>query len=363
MSLRAFGVCALLLAAPVQAGKPFDIHGLIVGNEGARYVKGVPTLDLQQQRGAIQLRSLGFYNNRPIFAIAFYNAGPEPVNIGLEDIHVAVNGAPLAIFPLEELERQAKHKAWWSKFGLALLGGVAAGAAASQRDYSHGTITGPYGSYSISMSSPSLAGQLQADRIEANTAYGIAAIQYQLDRTIEMFNDRVIQRTTVDPGASYGGLVVLDKLKKGDPPFELHLDVDWNGERYPFAYVMQKPGQPVPDRYSAMLASKAKPRALNAVFATPAASTAPTAPAVSKQRARKPTFASAKQAVEGAIYLRSGAVKIPAKTASGYCLQAPAGYMGTGSVDYPSISGSLPLCNESGIYTRQSSFTPDRRRY
>ena len=254
----------LLLAAPAVASKPFDVHGLIIGNEGARYVKGVPTLDLQQQRGAIQLRSLGFYKNRPIFAIAFYNAGPEPWNIGLEDIHAVVNGEALRVFPVEELERQEKQKAWWSQFGMALLGGLSAGLSASQRDHYHSTISGPYGSYSVHSSYPSLAGQLRADAISADTAFGIAAIQYQLDRTIELINDHVVQRTTVDPGASYAGLIVMDKLKKGDPPFELHLDVDWNGERYPFAYVMQKPGRPVPAQYSAMLAAKAKPRALSA---------------------------------------------------------------------------------------------------
>jgi hypothetical protein len=335
MSARALGLCVLLfLANPAQAAKPFDVHGLIVGNEGARYVKGVPTIDLQQQRGAIEVRSLGFHNNHPMFAIAFYNAGPEPVNIGLEDIHAAANGTSLRVFPVEELERQAKHKAWWSQFAIAMLGGVSAGLAASQRDTYHSTISGPYGTYSVHASYPSLAGQLQADRIQADTAWGIAAIQYQLDRTIEMINDHVVQRTTIDPGSTYAGLIIMDKLKAGDPPFELHLDVDWNGERYPFAYVMQKPGRPVPERYTAMLAERSKPRAMNAVFG---ASTAPSGDV------SQPVRAPAKK-IEGAIFLSSGALKIPAKTASGYCLKAPPGYVATGAIDTPVITGALPLC-------------------
>ena len=338
MSTRvAVGLCTLsLLASAAQAGKPFDVHGLIIGNEGARYVKGVPTLDLQQQRGAIELRSLGFYNNRPMFAIAFYNAGPEPVNIGLEDIHVAVNGEPLAVFPTEELERQAKHKAWWSQFAIAMLGGVSAGLSASQRNHSYGRITGPYGTYTVHTSYPSLAGQLQANQISMDTAWSIAAIQYQLDRTIELINDHVVQRTTIDPGSTYGGLIITDKLKRGDPPFEMHFDVDWNGERYPFAYVMQKTGQPVPARYSAMLAERSKPRALNAVFAAPTG-----APG---QR----SFAPPKK-IEGAILLSSGAVKIPAKTKSGYCLKTPADYWATGAVDTPYVTDALPKClDDSG---------------
>ena len=336
MSVRVVALCgALLFATSAQAGKPFDIHGLIVGNEGARYVKGVPTLDLQQTRGAIELRSLGFYNNRPMFAIAFYNAGPEPVNIGLEDIHVTSNGEALRVFPVEELERQAKHKAWWSQFAIAMLGGVSAGLAASQRNTYHSTITGPYGTYSVHASYPSLAGQLQAENISLNTAWSIAAIQYQLDRTIDLINDHVVQRTTIDPGSTYGGLIIMDKLKRGDPPFEMHLDVDWNGERYPFAYVMQKPGRAVPERYAAMLAERSKPRALNAMFAKP--SDASAGPSFA-------TRATSAKAVEGAVYLASGAVKIPAKTKSGYCLKAPDGYVATGAVDTPVITAALPRC-------------------
>lgn len=354
MARRTFALCALLIcSSQAQAGKPFDVHGLIVGNEGARYLKGVPTLDLQQQRGAIQLRSLGFYNNRPMFAIAFYNAGPEPVNIGLEDIHVAANGVPLTVFPVAELERQAKRKAWWSQFAMAMLGGISAGLASSRRDTYHSTISGPYGSYSVHSSYPSLAGQLQAQRIQTDTLYGISAIQYQLDRTIEMVNDHVVQRTTVDPGSTYGGLIITDKLKKGDPPYELRVDVDWNGERYPFAYVMQRPGKPVPKRYAGMLAANAKPRALNQAFAP--------AETMARGSAPAPQIA-AKKAVEGSIHLRSGAIKIPAKTESGYCLKAPNGYTGAGTIDYPAITRALPRClDDSGRVEKRndSSLTLD----
>ena len=360
MAVRTLGFCALLvIATAASAGKPFDIHGLIVGNEGARYVKGVPTLDLQQRHGAVQLRSRGFYNNRPVFAVAFFNAGPEPVNIGIEDIHVSVNGEAHRIFPVEELQRQAKNDAGWKTFLTALGGAMSASAAANQTDSYSGTILSPDGIYSVSMSGPSLAGQLRAERIEAQTAYSIAAIQDQLDRTIEAFDDRVIQRTTVDPGAFYGGLIVLDKLKQGDPPFEMRLDIDWNGERYPFAYVLQRPGRAVPSQYAGMLAANAKPRALTGTFAPPADPSV----ATTGDRRPPPKPAIAQKAVEGAIYLRSGVVKIPAKTASGYCLKTPPGYKATGSIDYPAVTGGLPRCNETGEYERQSSFRPDRKRY
>jgi hypothetical protein len=49
---------------------------------------------------------------------------------------------------------------------------------------------------------------------------------------------------------------------------------------------------------------------------------------------------------QDAIYLSSGAVKLPARTKSGYCLQAPYDYVGTGSLNYPAISSAMPRCEE-----------------
>jgi hypothetical protein len=235
---------------------------------------------------------------------------------------------------------------------MAMLGGVSAGLAASRRDHSYGRITGPYGTYTIHTSYPSLAGQLEANNISLNTAWGIAAIQYQLDRTIEIIDDHVVQRTTVDPGATYGGLIILDKLKRGNPPFELHLDVDWNGERYPFAYVMQSPGRPVPERYAAMLAEHAKPSARVAVFSESPAQNGVAA-------ARMP--ASAMKVVKGAILLSSGAVKIPAKTSSGYCLKVPRDYVATGDENYPVITGALPRCLDDSGRVAARNDSPFRR--
>lgn len=347
MVARALIVCgSLLLATPVHAAKPFDVHGLIIGNEGARYVKGVPTLDLQQRLGAVQLRSFGFLNNRPMFAIAFYNAGQEPVNIGPENIHVTANGQPLTIFTVEELQRQAKNDAFWNKFALAMAGGLGAAAAASQRSTYSSTLSTPYGTYRYHSSYPSIYGQLQADRISTDTAWGMAAIQHQLDATLERLDDHVVQRTTIDPGQSYAGRIILDKLKKSDPPFELRFDVDWNGERYSFAYVFHRPGRAVPAQYSGMLAANAKPKLFVTRFdprtgESMASGTAP-APSVPAVVSAAPRTGAAR----GAIALRSGAVKIPAKTPSGYCLKAPEGYRATGSQDYPAITAALPRCTE-----------------
>jgi hypothetical protein len=50
--------------------------------------------------------------------------------------------------------------------------------------------------------------------------------------------------------------------------------------------------------------------------------------------------------VEGAIFLRSGVVKVPAKSKSGYCLRVPADYVSTGTKDFPIITRAMPLCEQ-----------------
>jgi len=70
---------------------------------------------------------------------------------------------------------------------------------------------------------------------------------------------------------------------------------------------------------------------------TVAAATAPVA---------TPTAAAAPAAVPAAtpMDLGDGIRLIPAKTPSGYCIQAPAGYVGTGSQSRPAVSTERPLC-------------------
>ncbi|MCF2513497.1 hypothetical protein LVY65_00220 [Sphingomonas sp. G124] len=335
MRMYVAAVSISLLATPTSAAPKIDVQGLILGNEGARYLKGVPTLDLQQQQGAVQIRFLEWDHSNAVFAVGVYNAGLEPANVGLENLHASAGGEPVRIYTFDELKRQAKNRAMWGKIGLALLGGIGAAAAANQRDTYSGSISGPYGSYHYSGSYPSLAGQLQADRIMANTSASMALIQYRLDQTIEMAREHLLQTTTVDPGMAFAGLVVVQKLDYGKAPIEFRLDVDWNGERYPFGYLLLKKGQAVPDAYAQMLASKAKPRALSggSSFATSSQSSSPSA-------------VGSVQTINGAIALRSGAVKIPAKTPSGYCLRAPPDYVGTGSLNTPLINKALPRCSE-----------------
>jgi hypothetical protein len=326
-------LAAIVVLPSASGAEPkIDVRALVTGHEGARFLKGVATLDLQQRLGAVQVRWLGFDHNDSVFAVGVYNAGGEPANFGLENVYASFDGSDVRIFSAQELARQAKSRATWSQIGLALVGAIGSAAAASQRNSHSGSVSGPGGTYVYGGSYPSLAGQLQADAIASNAAFGMALIQQRLDATVGAIGDHVIQRTTVDPGFAYGGLVLVDKVDYGKAPLEMHLTVDWNGERYPFSFLLLKRRQAIPAQFAAMLAENQKPMAL---------------------RNRIPPADESVQGVarprlKGSIMLSSGAVKVPAKTKSGYCLITPPRYVATGDINYPIVNGALPRCKEDG---------------
>lgn len=47
----------------------------------------------------------------------------------------------------------------------------------------------------------------------------------------------------------------------------------------------------------------------------------------------------------GNVHVGDGIQLVPARTASGYCIKAPPGYVGTGAANRPAITNAKPLCN------------------
>lgn len=80
-----------------------------------------------------------------------------------------------------------------------------------------------------------------------------------------------------------------------------------------------------------------------AAAATMVGSPAPVAP-VLPPRASAPVSTPLGGEVPGTKNLGGGVYLVPAKTPSGYCIKAPAGYRGTGSVTRPAVSTMKPLC-------------------
>ncbi len=216
-----------------------------IGAETVRYMQGTPTLDLAATNGHVQVTPLGMDHSGVSFSIAVFNGGQAPADFDVSNISVTAEGAPVAVLTEKQLVAKAKNRAMWTTIALAAVGGVAAVAAAGQQTHYRSKTRTPFGTYRTQGSYRSTNDALQTAAIAAGTGAGIAAIQSQLDRTRQMLGNEIIQLTTVGPGDSYAGRIILDKIA-GAPPATIQIVVNWNGRQYPFAWQLAKEGTPAP---------------------------------------------------------------------------------------------------------------------
>lgn len=222
--------------------QPMPLDGVTV-----RYVRGAATLSRQQQRGMVQLRPMRFDRGRISFSVAVFNDGPAPVNFDRGNVSVRVDGRFIAILSYDTLVKQAERRAGLSQFGVAVVGILAAGATASQRDTYSATYRTPYGTYRSTVSVPKPTAGIETIEVLRATTFTASDIQNRLDRTIDALSDEIVQRTTVDPGDSYGGRVVVEKATFKPGASELRVNVRWYGEDYAFLLRVVKTGTPEPD--------------------------------------------------------------------------------------------------------------------
>ncbi|MBV1690287.1 hypothetical protein KRR38_22030 [Novosphingobium sp. G106] len=241
--------CAVLVgvSSAAVAAPRWELQPVQIGQESLRYKKGVPTVDLELKDGVVQVTPLELDHGSLSFGIAVYNDSWRTVDFGVENIRVSYEGAPLQVFTREDLQKKAKSRALWTSLAVAAVGGVAAGLAASQQDnYRVRTVTPGGRVYRSYYSAPSAAGQFQAAAISAGTGVSIGRIQDKLDQTLANLRDEIVQRSTVDPGESYAGRIVVAKVTPATLPARVELALTWNGETYPFAFQIARPGTPAP---------------------------------------------------------------------------------------------------------------------
>ncbi len=332
--MRYLLACALLASVPVQAvaGSRDAVHAVQIGKETVRFRQGVPTLDLWTPRGGVQITPMPIASGRINFVVTVFNNLEQPVNFGAENIKVENGEQPVIVMTKEDLIRKAEKKAFWSSFGLAILGGLAAGAAASQTNTYTSSTYSRYGSFHSVARYPSLAGQLQADRITADTSYAIAAMQHRLDETKERLQYELVQLSTVDPGDTYGGRIILGKLKSSKVPQDVRVTIDWNGDKYSFAFRLDKAGSPAPPFTS-----------ITPVRLPDYVQTREEQDQAGAEREPKSALVPRVSAPDGSRPIDGGRL-LKAKTASGFCIDAGRDYRGTGSKNRPSVTSGMPRC-------------------
>ena len=338
LTLAVATAVAAFLALPAQARDPVLIQAVQVGSETVRYFKGKPTLDLQQQLGAVQVSPFTIDRGSLVFTVAVFNRAGAPINVGIENVSAMIDGTPYKVMTVEELIKKEQDRARWKKIGLAFLGGLAAYSASQPTTY-HGTYSTPFGTSTFYGRVSNPYASYNAAIIGAETGLAVNAVQDQLDRTTAALGENVMQLTTVDPGNSYAGKVVLAKLRSKQLPKRVRLLVSMNGETYPFEFQVAKMGTPAPV-FTAIAQPPFAPAPVQMPTA-PAVRTVAVTPAVAP--VVRPAVLAVGQAVPVSRYPGSP-MKRPADTPSGYCLMVSPDYRGSGSLNSPAITGALPRC-------------------
>jgi len=300
LSYRMMSAAMIATSVCAPAMAKTAIYPVPTGAEVARFHNGVPTLDLETPTGGVEITPLPFDHGHVTFGVAVYNKIPQPTNFGIENISADIAGAPLAILSEQELEKRAKSRAMWSQIGIAVLAGAAAAAVSTAHttDHYYGRMRTPHGTYAWSAAyRDNSIGVLGATAATAAGVAGIAGIQNRLDYTLQNLGNEIIQTTTVESDASYGGRIVVEKPKSElKTPYDLRVAINLNGQVYPFVFRVAEEGTNLPPPYppppalppASMAAAPAGPGT------TPVATSAfPVAPQLSPYAAGKAAGAAA----------------------------------------------------------------------
>lgn len=244
MSWKTVAIIGIAAFALTGCGTTYSIAPIPDASQQVRYERGSATVFSEKQLGAVQVTPLGVNgDDRVGFGIAVFNKSGAPANFGTENLSlVQQDGSPGKVMTSIELEHEAKVKAGWAEFAVALAAGMRAYAASqSAVSTTTGTAFTPVGpvSYYSQTYNPALA-QANMEIASVETHNDLQSIQTSLDRSVSEIRDRTLQTTTVNPGESYGGIAVVDELSSSTFPQDVTLHVSWNGEDHMFRFTIAK---------------------------------------------------------------------------------------------------------------------------
>lgn len=179
-------------------------------------------------------------NTRPSFILSVTNQGGQAFELDTTSVTANLDGSALRVFTFAEIQAEIKRQQAVSAVLVALGGAMQASAAQQQASYSqHG---GRYGSGSQSgtysgWSYNPAAGQAAANAVNVQTQQTLASIRQQGENALNAAATTLLQRTTILPGTSHGGKVLLTNVKveklKGR---EIVIDVDLQDEVHSFRF-------------------------------------------------------------------------------------------------------------------------------
>ncbi|RAK54376.1 hypothetical protein DJ017_07495 [Phenylobacterium soli] len=197
----------------------------------------------KKDKGAVRVApSSTEFQDRMGLAVVAFNDSQMPANLGPENVHVyTAAGLTVPVFTYEQLAREAKKKAAWAAFAVALSGAANAYAASQPTTVNtYGSAYGNrgYATYAAQTTVYNPANAALANSInQANTNREMSQISASLEATLSSLGNSILRTTTVEPGGAFGGTVVVGKPHFGKGEAQtLRVVVSFNGEDHEFSF-------------------------------------------------------------------------------------------------------------------------------
>ena len=218
------------------------VDPILLANQDRIYRDGVPTV-ISRKGVVVMLSPVSVVREgkeRSRFVVSVSNTTQRPFEIDTTNLSASIDGKPIRIYTYEEIAQQIKTRQAWAAFATAAGGAMEAASVAqtASNTYTSGSYKSntsgsyqsetaekfsPYGarvntvgsykanttgSYSESTYNPG-AGQAAAAAVNAKTEAEMASLQAQGQAELNDASRTLLKMTTVFPGSSHGGQIVL----------------------------------------------------------------------------------------------------------------------------------------------------------
>lgn len=228
--------------------------------QSIKYVQGVGTMTAREADHELYMYATYKMQgpSYPTFTIGYANNSAAPVNFSTANVKAYFRGVPVPIYTYPERIEEINTEKTGKKVALAILGGLAAGAAAYGA--SHQTYRSNYSGYvrsgrhftSFSGSSTlrvydPMSGILAGAAVGGATALGIRQLDYDAANQ-ELAANSILQENTVEPQRLVSGELILrdccDLHARSEDTIRFEVSV--NSKVHVFEFARVPPGAPMP---------------------------------------------------------------------------------------------------------------------
>ena len=258
--------CIAILFAALIAGcaSPIKVAPVLLANQEQIYRDGVPAVI--SRKGLVVMAApvavIREGKEQPKFIVSVANTSQSRFDIDTSNFSASVDGQTIKIFTHDEVVSDIKSKQAWAAFAVAMGGALQAASAQRQasNSYNSGTynsntsgnfntygssnLYGNYnattvGTYSGWTYNPA-AGQAAANAVNARTDSQLESLQQQGQAALGEASKNMLKQTTVAPGTSHGGQIVLASFDVPESGRTLELRVSVAGEEHLFKFTNQR---------------------------------------------------------------------------------------------------------------------------